>query len=180
MPRDHRFKAVHRGGSLDAASHRLLASWAAECAAHLLPLFAMQHPDDDRVQRVIEAARAWSRGEITVGAARKAAIEAHAAAREAAHEPAKSVARAAGHAAATAHMADHALGPVYYGAKAVRAVSPADPVSRAEHVIQWQCERIPGQIRELVLSAIEARSVLGKWWPRMRPGPATPTDPPAR
>jgi hypothetical protein len=37
--RDRRFVAVHRGGSLDFASHRLLAAWAASCAERLLALF---------------------------------------------------------------------------------------------------------------------------------------------
>ncbi len=38
MARDRHFVALHRGGSLDLASHRLLASWAADCAEHVLPL----------------------------------------------------------------------------------------------------------------------------------------------
>src|SRR5450759_4988072 len=81
--RDPRFVAVHRGGLLDEATHRLLASWSAECAEHVLPLFADTYPDDDRPRRAIETARAWSRGEVTVGEAREAAYAAHAAAREA-------------------------------------------------------------------------------------------------
>jgi hypothetical protein len=57
MARDRRFVAVHRGGSLDVARHRLLARWAAACAVHVLPLFVHRHPDDDRPRRAIEAAR---------------------------------------------------------------------------------------------------------------------------
>src|SRR5512139_2239233 len=124
MARDRRFVAKHRGGPLDKARHRQLAAWAADCAERVLPLFARRHPKDPRPTRAIESARAWARGEIAVGAARRAAVEAHAAAREATDAAARAAARAAGHAVATAHMADHAFGPVYYGVKAVKASSP--------------------------------------------------------
>ena len=81
--RDARFVAIHRGGLLDEATHRLLAAWAADCAEHVLPLFAAKQPDDDRPVRAIETARAWSRGKVTVTDAREAAFAAHAAARDA-------------------------------------------------------------------------------------------------
>src|SRR3954469_12188461 len=97
--RDRRFVAVHRGGPLDLARHRLLAMWAADCAEHVLPLFE-NCSSDDRPRRAIETARAWARGEVRVGAAQKAAVAAHAAAREATDKGAIAVARAAGHAAA--------------------------------------------------------------------------------
>lgn len=81
MARDPRFVAVHLGGPLALSDHRLLASWAADCAEHVLPLFTARYLDDDRPRRAIEAGRGWSRGEATVGEAREAATAAHAAAR---------------------------------------------------------------------------------------------------
>src|SRR5438093_6625697 len=118
--RDRRFVAVHRGGPLDVAKHRLLAAWAADCAEHVLPLFE-EGNSDDRPRRAVETARAWARGEVSVGDARKAAVGAHAAARGTTSKSATAAARAAGHAVATAHMADHCLGPAIYGLKAVEA-----------------------------------------------------------
>ena len=166
MARDRRFVAIHRGGQLDPTRHRLLAAWAADCAERVLPLYVRCYPDDPRPARAIEGARAWARGEITVGAARRAAVEAHAAAREAADEAARAAARAAGHAVATAHMADHALGPVYYGVKAVKAASSdSDANTRGEVEHEWQRTRLPEEVRELVSSAIEEGSVLGAWRP---------------
>jgi len=94
--RDPRFVAVHRGGLLDVATHRLLASWAADCAEHVLPLFTQKYPDDDRPRMAIDTARAWSRGEVTMGEAREAAYAAHAAARDASDAVASEVARAPG------------------------------------------------------------------------------------
>src|SRR5438552_3129060 len=107
--RDWRFVAVHRGGPLDLAKHRLLSAWAADCAEHVLSHFK-EWSADERPQRAIEIARAWARGEVSAGTAQKAAVGAHAAARENKSESATAAARAAGHAVATAHMADHSLG----------------------------------------------------------------------
>ena len=149
--RDKRFVAAHRGGPLALAQHRLLAAWAADCAEHLLPLFEL-HSADDRPQRAIEIGRAWVRGEVKTGVAQRAAVAAHAAARHATDEAAVAVARAAGHAVATAHFADHSLGPVIYGAKALEAAGGSADAERA-----WQLARLPDEVRALVLSALEQR-----------------------
>jgi hypothetical protein len=151
--RDPRFVAIHRGGLLEDPIHRLLAVWAADCAEHVLPLFAAMCPEDDRPARAIETARAWSRGEATVTDAREAAFAAHAAAREAADSVAREVARACGHAVATAHMADHELGAPFYAIRAARLASPAPEAQAAgERECRWQRDRLPDAIRELVLS----------------------------
>ena len=65
---------------LDKSDHSSLALWAADCAEHVLPHFEEKYPRDDRPRKAIEAARAWTRGEIRVGPARAAAVAAHAAA----------------------------------------------------------------------------------------------------
>ena len=157
--RDPRLVAVHRGGLLDVARHRLLASWAADCAEHVLPLFTAKYPEDNRPRRAIETARAWSRGEATVGEAREAAFAAHAAVRSVSDAAAREVARAAGHAVATAHMADHELGAAAFAIKAVRLASPAsDAMTAGERECRWQREQLPEAIRELVLSDEERRN----------------------
>lgn len=157
--RDRHFVAVHRGGLLEPEQHRLLAVWAADCAEHVLPLFSQQHPDDNRLQKAIEVARAWALGQATVGEARAASVAAHAAAREA-QGAAQWVARAAGHAVATAHMADHSLGAALYGAKAVRAVH-GEEAANLEQI--WQQQQIPVEIRDLVLSAASIPKFRNLW-----------------
>ncbi len=105
-------------------NQKALALWAADCAEHVLPFFEKKYPRDKRPRDAVKAARAWARGEITVGHARAAAIAAHAAARDAArnrHPAACAAARAAGHAAATAHVAGHAAHAAAYAAKAGRS-----------------------------------------------------------
>jgi hypothetical protein len=158
--RDNRFKAAHRGGPLDSHRHRLLAAWAADCAEHVLPLFAEKVPHDDRPRRAIETARVWARREVAVGQARAAALAAQAAARDAADEAARAAARAAGHAVATAHMADHALQAAAYARQAVQAAwgSERDGTTTAARERAWQQEHLPEEVRALVLSGSQDES----------------------
>lgn len=153
--RDKRFVAAHRGGPLDVASHRLLAEWAADCAERVLPLFE-EHSGDTRPRDAISTGRAWAAGKVMVGDAQKSAVGAHAAAREVKSKSAVAAARAAGHAAATAHVADHSLGAALYALKAVGMAGRSIDDER-----QWQLDRIPGTVRELILSAIERRRAAG-------------------
>ena len=55
--RDPRFITIRRGGTLTDADHRLLALWAADCAAHVLPLFEAMQPADPRPRQAIEQTR---------------------------------------------------------------------------------------------------------------------------
>ncbi len=145
--RDKRFIAVHRGGSLNRERHRQLAIWAADCAERVLAIFAACSADD-RPDRAIEAARAWASGGISVGEARNAALEAHHAAGGTVEAAAIAAARAAGHAGATPHMADHSLGAAEYALKSVKAAGISSANER-----MWQDERLPADVRKLVLSA---------------------------
>jgi hypothetical protein len=154
--RDRRFIAVHRGGLLDIKRHRLLAAWAADCAAHVLPLFESCR-SDDRPQLAVETAKAWARAEVSVGAACKAAVAAHAAARAATSPSAIAAARAAGHAVATAHMADHCFGALLYSLKAVTAARASPERER-----EWQLGQLPDEVEELVLSALASRWTGGR------------------
>jgi len=129
--------------------HRLLAVWAADCAEHVLPYFEEKYPKDDRPRKAIEAARAWTRGEIRVSQARTAALAAHAAARDADEDTARAAARAAGHAAATAHVATHARGAAWYAVKAAAA-------SGGSREADWQHRRLPRHLRPLAFPAQEA------------------------
>ena len=153
------FVAVHRGGSLDMVRHRLLASWGADCAERVLPLFTAERPQDERPRVAVETARAWARGAVSVGEARAAAVAAHAAAREA---PARRGARSrsrSGHAAATAHMADHSLGAADYAVRAVRRADRSGGPRLAGRgrgrapKRAWQHARLPEAVRDLVVSA---------------------------
>ncbi len=145
--RDPRLTTLRRGGTLTDDDHRLLATWAADCAEHVLPLFEAARPGDERPRRGIDAARAWVRGELRMMEARGAAFPANAAAREVAGA-ARFAALSAGQAAAVAHVAEHDLGAAAY---ALRAVSAAGSLEELRRERDWQIARLPERIRALVL-----------------------------
>ena len=133
--------------------HHLLAAWAADCAARVLPVFEAERPGDSRPADAVAAARAWAAGRCPTAKARAAAVAAHAAAREA-QGAACLAARACGHAAATAHMADHELGAAFYALRAVASASPRDlDAERA-----WQLQSLPHPVADLVRSDMHRRA----------------------
>ena len=153
--RDRRFVAEHRGGPLTRDQHRQLIAWAGDCARSVLPLLGTDV--DRRLLEALQVARAWALGEATVGAARKAALQAFAVARASATPPAQAVARSVGHAVATAHMADHALGAALYALSAVRAAGGSSSAERRR-----QDHQLPAGGRELVLSARRQRETASR------------------
>lgn len=153
--RDKNFIAEHRGGLLSIGDHRLLARWAADCAEHILTA-VWKNKKDQRPFRAVEQGRAWSRGEIRVGDAQKAAVAAHAAARACKAPAGVAAARCAGHAVATAHMADHCFG-VGYALKAAGFAGMDVEKERA-----WQTRHLPKRVRQLVLKGQERRRAAGK------------------
>ena len=149
--RDPRFITIRRGGTLTDSDRRLLASWAAACAEHVLHLFESVRPSDPRPRQAIEQTRAWARGEIKMTQSRAAAGAANAAARDLSGPP-RHAATAAGQAAAVAHVAAHELGAAAYAIKAARAASPVYEAESAGRIeCRWQRDQLPDPIRELVL-----------------------------
>ena len=62
---------------------RLIETWAADCAEHVLPIFEATRPVEGRPRAAIEAVRAYHRGEIDREAVRTAAYPYAAAAADA-------------------------------------------------------------------------------------------------
>ena len=161
--RDKRFITVRRGGTLSEDDHHLLAIWAAQCAQHVLHYFEEACPNDCRPRQAIEATKAWVNGEITMKQARFAAGASQDAAREVkkVSEAARLAALSAGQAAVVAHVAAHELGAAAYAIRAVMAASPKDEKElfrRQER--QWQQDRLPERIRDLVLDDERLRNDL--------------------
>ncbi len=127
----------------------MLAQWASECVERVLPLFEEWHLEDDRPRKPVEAARAFARGEIRVGAAHRAAVVAHATARSVTDPAEKAAARAAGQAAGIAHMAGHARHVADYAVKAVTAAAPGDCTIGA-HERKWQYASATDPVRSWV------------------------------
>jgi hypothetical protein len=158
--RDPRLVTLRRGGTLTDSDHHRLASWAADCAEHVLHLFEQARPDDDRPRRAIERARAWARGEVKMKQARIAAGAANNAARDLTGAP-RHAAYAAAQAAVVAHVAEHELGAAAYAIKAARAFLPEDAQDEAgRNECAWQRAQLPDEIRNLVLDDQRRRNKL--------------------
>jgi hypothetical protein len=158
--RDPRLITIRRGGTLTDEHHRLLADWALGCSEHVLPLFEDLRPGDSRPREAIEAGRAWIRGEVRMGDARRLAFQANAAARELA-DPGKFAALSAGQAAAVPHVAAHDLGAAAYAIRAAGAGVPADDAANARaREREWQRAHLPAEVRELVLDDQQRRSAI--------------------
>jgi hypothetical protein len=121
--------------TLSIAERRTVASWAADYAEHVLPLFEDVMPDDPRVRAAIDQTRAFAAGSLDVGdAIRTRGGQAGAAGRKAPTPTARAAAYAAEQAAAVAHMGAHALGASGYAGKAaaLHADCDDDTVARAQ------------------------------------------------
>jgi hypothetical protein len=120
------------------ANHRLFALWAADCAERTLSIFERECSGDDRPRRAIEAARAWSRGEINCGAHGKSdggAVEAA----SAAHAAARST-----DSPAAAHIDYHALGAAVYARRAL--MLSGEDSDTVEEERRWQIEQLPSHL----------------------------------
>jgi hypothetical protein len=156
--RDPQLITIRRGGTLTDEHHRLLAGWALECAEHVLHLFEDLRPGDSRPREAIDAGRAWIRGELRMGDARRLAFLANAAGREL-PDPAKFAALSAGQAGAVPHVAAHDLGAAAYAIRAAGASFPAGDASGARaQEREWQRASLPAAVRDLVLDDQQRRS----------------------
>ena len=143
--RDIRFISKYRGGLLDKNEHILLSRWASICAEHVLNMLG-----DKINEKLIEAlnvSKEWREGKTSVNKARKAALEAFNVAKNSSNTIEKMVACSIGHAVATAHMADHSLVASIYALKAVKILKGS-----FEDELKWQEERLPNEIKDLVIS----------------------------
>ncbi|AHI21719.1 hypothetical protein B843_01635 [Corynebacterium vitaeruminis DSM 20294] len=134
--------------TLSEQDRRLVAGWAAACAARVLPLFEAEVPNDLRVRDGIERVRAYGRGELESAGEIKRRFEAGRAAGSTKVPAAVAAARAAGQASGVAHMGAHALGAAAYAAKA-RFLAAAQGQEEAERCaeVEWQIAAMSPEVR---------------------------------
>lgn len=154
--RDPRLVTIRRGGTLTDEDHQLLASWAARCAEHVLPLFEESMPSDPRPRDAIEAARAWASGRMRMMEARARGGHAMAAARPL-RGAARFAAYAAGQAACVGHVAEHDLGAAAY---AIKAVQDAHSTAAGRLERDWQRVQLDDRVRGLVLEDQARRNAI--------------------
>lgn len=142
----------------DKEDQKLMATWAADCAERVLPLFEEVCTEDVRPRKAIEVCRTWVRtGVFKMLDIRDASLAAHAAARQAKgndNDEACFAARAAGQAVATAHVPQHAFGNAYYALKAIAAADPAYAERRVVTEHNRQIKLIPEKVRQEVVKRV--------------------------
>lgn len=144
-----------------------VASWAADCAQHVLAIYELAVPSDVRVRSAIYQTQAFASGSLAIEEAiRRRGGAAGAAAREAPTPAAKAAAYAAEQASACAHMGAHALGAAGYAAKAASLAAARND----EDVPDAEARRQVAAMSDAVATALRSLPALGE----NRAGPLGP------
>lgn len=151
--------------ALSEADRRVVAAWAADCAARVLPLFEHEAPDDGRPRDAVDRTRAFSRGELNAAGEIRRRFVAGRAAKDVSSPAAVAAARAAAQAAGVAHMSAHALGAAAYAATAAGLAAPEQPDATGDE-IRWQLEHLTPDVqvalRQLPLLGEDSAGPLGR------------------
>ena len=151
--RDKNWVLEHRGGSLKIDQQKQLMKWSIECVNHLLPL--LNDNINEKIMEAITIGNNWIIGKANTGDAIKISREIIKYVRTLNNELEILITRAAGQAVATAHMADHCMGPVYYGIKAIKINGGS-----IDSEIKWQIGQLPDNIRELVVNGLKNKGII--------------------
>jgi hypothetical protein len=151
--RDKKWVLEYRGGSLKIEQQKQLMKWAIDCVNHLLPL--LNNNINGKIINAINIGNDWIIGKAKTGDAINISREIIKYVRTLNNELEILITRAAGHAVATAHMADHSMGPVYYGLKAIKINGGS-----IESELNWQIEQIPSEIKELVINGLKNKGII--------------------
>ena len=151
--RDKKWVLEHRGGLLEIDQQKQLMKWSIECVNHLLPL--LNNNINEKIINAITIGNNWIIGKANTGDAIKMSREIIKYVRTLNNELEILITRAAGHAVATAHMADHSMGSVYYGLKAIKINGGS-----IDSELNWQIEQIPSEIKELVINGLKNKGII--------------------
>jgi len=132
--------------TLSGADRRLVAPWAADCAARVLGFFEAEAPENSGPREAIARTRAFGRGELDIAEEIRRRSVGGSALREVRTPAAAAAARAAGQAAAIPHMGAHALGAAAYAARAAGLAAVDQPDAAAEEV-RWQLSHMSAAVR---------------------------------
>jgi hypothetical protein len=153
--RNKKWVLEHRGGTLKVEQQKLLMKWSLDCVNHLLPI--LNNEVNDKIKNALEIGNNWIIGKVKTGEAIKIAREIIKYVRKIDNKVEISITRAAGHAVATAHMAEHSMGPVKYGIEALKIIGkPIEPE------INWQIGKIPVELKELVLEGLKYKKIINE------------------
>jgi hypothetical protein len=134
--------------TLSETDRRVVAAWAADCAARVLAIFEDAAPGDARARALVDRARAYAAGELGTAECVRRRFAGGVGAGEVG-PAALAAARAAGQAAAVCHLGAHALGAAAYAAAAA-GLAARDGQDAVENEIRWQVGRMSPEVRSAV------------------------------
>ena len=127
--------------TLSDDDRRLVASWAADCAERVLPLFDGDDTGRAALTDAVGRTHAYAAGSRTAAEETALRMVAVKVAGTASTPAGAAAARAVAQASAVAHMGAHAFGAAGYAAKAVSLAEPGD-AARVDVEIDWQLSRL--------------------------------------
>jgi hypothetical protein len=151
--RDKKWVLEYRGGSLKIEQQKQLMKWAIDCVNHLLPL--LNNNINEKIINAINIGNDWIIGKAKTGDAINISREIIKYVKTLDNKLEIAITRAVGHAVATAHMADHSMGAVYYGLKAIKINDGS-----IDSEFNWQIEQIPSEIKELVINGLKNKGII--------------------
>jgi hypothetical protein len=151
--RDKKWVLEYRGGSLKIEQQKQLMKWAIDCVNHLLLL--LNNNINEKIINAINIGNNWIIGKAKTGDAINISREIIKYAKTLDNKLEIAITRAAGHAVATAHMADHSMGTIYYGLKAIKTNGGS-----IDSELNWQIEQIPSEIKELVINGLKNKEII--------------------
>jgi len=99
---------------IEGQNHRVLVMWALNCARLTLKHFEAEYPHELRPRICLEQCEEWATGKIKMALAKRAILDAHAAAKDLKDVQNALRCHAIAHAGATVHVSTHAIGlPIY-------------------------------------------------------------------
>jgi hypothetical protein len=143
----------HRGGTLNIEQQKLLMKWSIDCVIYLFPL--LNNNINQAIIDAINIGNNWIIGKAKTGDAINISRKILKFVKSLDNELEILVTRAAGHAVATAHMADHSMGPIYYGLKAIKINGGS-----IEKEIEWYMKNIPNEFKEQILEGLLNKKII--------------------
>ena len=143
-------------------NHRVVVLWALEYAEQTAQVLHLRYPDETRPMDAVNMAWEWAAGKIKMRQARRAILDAHAAAKEWDSPEDIALCHAVGQACGTVHATGHAIGfPIYeltaiirrYGIEDCRLTVEERMQQYGERLQYWQgnYENVPMEWAEFML-----------------------------
>jgi hypothetical protein len=153
--RDKKWVLEHRGGILSIEKQKILMKWAIHCVVHLFPL--LNNNINEKIIEAINIGNNWIIGQVKTGEAIKTAREIIKYIKTLDNKLEVAITRDAGHAVSTAHMADHAMGPVKYGLDAIKIIK-----KKKKKEIEWHINNFPIELKEQIMEGLLNKKIFKK------------------